>query len=133
MYDASATATVTHTFPATAGTILNTGTTSFTQSLSSGTKIGTIKINGTSTDLYCQTNTDKNVLQTSLSEIDNTVRSILVSGTANTTGTKTEGTYKPTNLTWKSVDSTWIVPSFRRRGNKYSSKVYHCITGKSIV
>lgn len=58
VYDAAATATVTHTFPATAGTILNTGTTSFTQSLSSGTKIGTIKINGTSTDLYCQTNTN---------------------------------------------------------------------------
>lgn len=58
VYDASSTATVVHTFPATAGTILNTGTTSFTQSLSSGTKIGTIKINGTSTDLYCQTNTN---------------------------------------------------------------------------
>lgn len=40
------------------GTILNTGTTSFTQSLSSGTKIGTIKINNVSTDLYCQTNTN---------------------------------------------------------------------------
>ena len=44
--------------PSTSGTILNTGTTSFTQSLTSGTKIGTIKINGTSTDLYCQTNTN---------------------------------------------------------------------------
>ena len=49
---------VTHTLPATSGTILNTGTTSFTRSLSSGTKIGTIKINGTSTDIYCQTNTN---------------------------------------------------------------------------
>ena len=31
---------------------------SFTRSLTSGTKIGTITINGTGTDLYCQTNTD---------------------------------------------------------------------------
>ena len=49
---------VKHTLPATTGTILNSGTTSFTQTLSSGTKIGTIKINGTSTDLYCETNTN---------------------------------------------------------------------------
>ena len=47
-----------HTLPSSGGTILNTGTTSFTQSLSSGTKIGTIKINNVSTDLYCQTNTN---------------------------------------------------------------------------
>ena len=33
---------------------------SFTRSLSSGTKIGTLTINGTGTDLYCQTNTDTN-------------------------------------------------------------------------
>lgn len=37
---------------------LHTGNTSFTQTLSSGTKIGTIKINGTSTDIYCETNTN---------------------------------------------------------------------------
>jgi hypothetical protein len=47
-----------HTFPSTSGTVLNTGTTSFTQILTSGTKIGTIKINGTSTDIYCETNTN---------------------------------------------------------------------------
>lgn len=33
---------------------------SFSRSLSSGTKIGTITINGIGTDLYCQTNTDTN-------------------------------------------------------------------------
>ena len=33
-------------------------TTSFTPTLSTGTKIGTITINGTATDLYCQTNTN---------------------------------------------------------------------------
>ena len=31
---------------------------SFTQSLTSGTKVGSITINGTTTDLYCQTNSD---------------------------------------------------------------------------
>lgn len=55
---ATTTSAVNHTLPATGGTILNTGTTSFTQSLTSGTKVGTIKINGTSTDLYAPTNTD---------------------------------------------------------------------------
>ena len=48
----------THYIPATGGTLLNTGTTSFTRTLTSGTKIGTIKINGTSTDIYCETNTN---------------------------------------------------------------------------
>lgn len=33
---------------------------SFTRSLTSGTKVGTITINGTATDLYCETNTDTN-------------------------------------------------------------------------
>ena len=42
----------------TAHKICDTKNTSFTRSLSSGTKIGTITIAGTSTDLYCQTNTD---------------------------------------------------------------------------
>ncbi len=47
-----------HILPTTGGTILNTGTTSFTQTLSSGTKIGTIKINGTSSDIYAPTVND---------------------------------------------------------------------------
>ena len=38
--------------------ICDTKNTSFTRSLSSGTKIGTITIAGTSMDLYCQTNTN---------------------------------------------------------------------------
>lgn len=61
IHQADTTSGLTHILPATGGTILNTGTTSFTQTLSSGTKIGTIKINGTNTDLYCQTNTDTKV------------------------------------------------------------------------
>ena len=31
---------------------------SFSRNLTTGTKIGTITINGTGTDLYCQTNTN---------------------------------------------------------------------------
>ena len=34
----------------------------FTQALTTGTKIGTLTINGTSTTLYCQTNTDTNTV-----------------------------------------------------------------------
>ena len=52
---------VTQTFPATTGTVLNTGTTSVTQVLSSGTKIATLKINNVSTDLYAPTDTDTKV------------------------------------------------------------------------
>ena len=69
--------------------ILDTSSTSFTQVLSSGTKIGTIKINDVSTDLYCQTNTDENVLQS------NTTTSadyrVLLSGNANDTTETTTG------------------------------------------
>ena len=38
---------------------------SFSQSLTSGTKVGTITINGTATDLYCQTNTNTDTKVTS--------------------------------------------------------------------
>lgn len=54
-------ANVTQTLPAKTGTILNTATTSFTQTLSSGTKIGTIKINDVETDLYCSAGSDTHV------------------------------------------------------------------------
>lgn len=43
-----------HTFPATNGTVLNTGTTSFAQALKSGVEIGSLKINGTTQKLYCR-------------------------------------------------------------------------------
>lgn len=40
---------------------------SFSRNLTSGTKVGTITINGTGTDLYCQTNTDEKCAYTSSS------------------------------------------------------------------
>lgn len=49
---ADITTNITHTLPTTEGTILNTGTTSVTQTLTSGTTIGTIKINDIPTKLY---------------------------------------------------------------------------------
>lgn len=49
---ANTTANTTHVLPSTGGTILNTGTTSFTQTLTSGAEVGKIKINGTVTTLY---------------------------------------------------------------------------------
>lgn len=55
---AATTSAVSHVLPTTGGTILNSGTTSFTQSLTSGTAVGTLKINGTSIVLYAPTNTD---------------------------------------------------------------------------
>lgn len=52
LVQAPTTSYVTHTLPTTNGTILNSGTTSFTRTITSGTKIGTIKINNSSTDIY---------------------------------------------------------------------------------
>lgn len=57
---AGLTTNVNHVLPTTGGTILNTGTTSFTPSLTSGTAIGTLKINNTSTTLYAPTNDNSN-------------------------------------------------------------------------
>ena len=47
-----------HTNGSTKYTILDTGNSSVSRSLTSGTKIATITIAGTATDLYCQTNTN---------------------------------------------------------------------------
>ena len=49
---AATSSTIAHTLPATAGTILNTGTTSISRSYTSGTKIATVTINSVGTDIY---------------------------------------------------------------------------------
>ena len=63
-------ANATQTFPSTGGTLLNTGTTSYTQTVTSSAtnayEIGKIKINGTETTIYgkyTDTNTDTKVTQ----------------------------------------------------------------------
>ena len=55
---------------------------SFSRSLSSGTKIGTITINGTGTDMYCQTNTNTGCF-VSASTAAATISSIAASSQAN--------------------------------------------------
>ena len=75
--------------------ILDTENTSFTRSLTSGTKIGTIKINDTSTDIYCQTNTDTKVTQTNTTTSAN--YRIILSGNSNDT-TETTTVRKSTNF-----------------------------------
>lgn len=72
-------ANVTQTLPAKTGTVLNSATTSFTQTLTSGTKIGTIKINDVETDLYCQTNTDNDTKVTQNIKSDNKNYPLLLS------------------------------------------------------
>lgn len=75
-------------------------TVSFSRSLSSGTKIGTLTINGTGTDLYCQTNTDTNTTYSAGAGIGlngtqfyNTgVRSISSGSTNGTISVNTNGT-----------------------------------------
>lgn len=74
---------VTQTFPATTGTVLNTGTTSVTQVLSSGTKIATLKINNVSTDLYAPTDTDTKVNVT----LATTTKAYLLGTSTTPTGT----------------------------------------------
>jgi hypothetical protein len=121
-----------HTFPATSGTVLNTGTTSFTQTLSSGTKIGSIKINGTSTDIYCQTNTTY-TLSGAYGSNNNTWVTTLTpsSGTATTSTvpTATIGAYGITKLS-SATDSN----SVDLAATPYAVKTaYDLASSKSIV
>lgn len=74
LQSATLTADVTHTFPATGGTVLNTGTTSWTAADTTTAKIGTLKLNGSNKVLYdmfmyqrgseLAANTDLNTLKT---------------------------------------------------------------------
>lgn len=52
------TSTITHTLPATTGTILNSGTTKLENAATSGTKVADLTINGTKTTLYAPSNTN---------------------------------------------------------------------------
>ena len=63
---------------------------SFTQTKTFGTEVGKITINGTTTTLYSDTNTDTQVTQTA-STTTNATYPILLSATANRTATATEG------------------------------------------
>lgn len=87
------TSPVSHIFPTTGGTVLNSGTTSFTPSITSGSRSGVLKINNNSYNIYF---TDTKVTQT------NTTTSgayrLLMSGNANDT-TQTVTTHKSSKFT----------------------------------
>ena len=70
-------------------TILHTGNLTITQSLTSGTKIGTITIDGTGTDLYAPSNTDTKVTQ-AYSTTNNSYP-LLFSATAGISSTASRG------------------------------------------
>lgn len=116
LHAAESSSNSTHYLPTTGGTLLNTGTTSFTATLTSGTKIGSIKINGTTTDIYCQTNTDTNTKVTQSNSTTANFRPLMMGYTNTTTvadlaTTVTEQIYASTKI--------YAQPS---TGNVYATK-----------
>ena len=112
--------------------ILDTENTSFTRSLTSGTKIGSIKINGTSTDIYCQTNTDTKVTQTNTTTSAN--YRIILSGNSNDT-TETTTVRKSTNFfanpsTGEMFSDIFTSQSSTRHTSLYTSGI-KCVTDSS--
>ena len=77
--------------------ILDTGNFSVSRSLTSGTKIATITVNGTATDLYCQTNTNTDTLVTQTNTTADGQYRVVLSGTNDDT-TRTETARKSVNL-----------------------------------
>lgn len=94
---------------------------SFTRNLASGTKIGTITINGTGTDLYCQTNTDTTYTNGTGLSLNGTTFSLAASGV-------TAGTYGPSAAVTGSNDTTMNVPEITvdsyGRVTKVTNRVY---------
>lgn len=76
---------------------------SFSASLTSGTKVGTITINGTATDLYCQTNTNTTYSAGTGLSLSGTTFSLASSGA-------TAGTYGAASS--PSHGGTFAIPSF---------------------
>ena len=103
---------------------------SFTQSLSSGTKIGTITIDGTSTDLYCQTNTDtkvtQNILATSVTDTYPLLVSYYKTGSTTTTAqtaNRVQAVYvQPSTGT---VSATVFNENGNTLANKYAAKTHN--------
>ena len=112
--------------------ILDTENTSFTRSLTSGTKVGTITINGTATDIYCQTNTDTKVTQTNTTTSAN--YRIILSGNSNDT-TETTTVRKSTNFfanpsTGEMFSDIFTSQSSTRHTSLYTSGI-KCVTDSS--
>ena len=96
-------ADVTHTLPAKSGTVLNTGTTSYTQTVAStdtnAYEIGKIKINDSETTIYGvnESNTDTKVTQTTTT--DDAFYRILLSN-SDSDATETSGAKKASDLAY---------------------------------
>lgn len=87
-YSSSGNSNLTYCNQGAFGSIVTKSTTdyskvSLTPSLTSGTKIGTITIDGTDTDLYCETNTDTKVTQQKTTSAK--YRAVVLGGTETTT------------------------------------------------
>lgn len=120
----SATAsTVTHSLPTTGGTILNTGTTSFTQTLTSGTKIGSIKINGTSQDIYAPTNTNTTYTLTQDATNGHKITLTPSSGTAQTVTIPDNNTTYTLSGAYGSSSNTWVTTLTPSSGTATTSTV----------
>ena len=95
--------------------ILDTSSTSFTQVLTSGTKIGTIKIDGTSTDIFVPSDTDIHVRQNVSTSTDSYP---VLLGAYHTASPTTA--FSPTQTTDESylTDRMWLQPSTGRLTTK---------------
>jgi hypothetical protein len=84
-------------------TILHTGNLTITQSLTSGTKIGTITIDGTGTDLYAPTNTDTKVTQTAVGSTYTNYRPLVIGASNSATAGFTPSTVTDTTFTTQAI------------------------------
>lgn len=93
----------------------------FSPVLTSGTKIGTITINGAGTDLYCQTNTDTTYTNGTGLSLNGTTFSLAASGV-------TAGTYGPSAAVTGSNNTTMNIPEITvdsyGRVTKVTNRVY---------
>lgn len=94
----------------TAYTVCDTGNTSFTQSLTSGTTIGTLKIAGTSYTLYCQTNTNTDTKVTQSQSTTASYRPLVLGYASSTTAGSTDLYASNTNVVY-TTNKMYVQPS----------------------
>lgn len=91
----------------------NKSTVSITRNLTSGTKVGTITIDGTSTDLYCQTNTDTKTRQTLYSSNYNLPLLMSYQTITNTTTNIDNVTYRNNSIYANPSSGTIFTPNLQ--------------------
>lgn len=116
---ASISANKTHTLPDTTGTLLNTGNVSVTPIVSTGNKIATITIAGTTSDIYAtDTNTDTKVTQNNTTT--NAAYRVLLSYSSNDTN-ETNTARKSSGLTYNPSTGVLGVNGYTVSGTSNSS------------